>query len=59
MTNRNTCPDCGTGINQPHKSDCDVERSQQLIAIAQRGGPRPPSNTGLGRALEMFTKEES
>lgn len=24
--NRETCPDCGTGIGEPHKTSCDVER---------------------------------
>ncbi len=26
MSMRTTCPDCGTGIGEPHKNDCDVER---------------------------------
>ena len=26
MTITTTCPDCGTGIGEPHKDDCDIER---------------------------------
>ncbi len=26
MTTKTTCPDCGTGIEEPHKKHCDIER---------------------------------
>jgi hypothetical protein len=26
MTRKETCPDCGTPIDQPHTNECDVER---------------------------------
>lgn len=26
MNTKDTCPDCGTGIGEPHKNECDVER---------------------------------
>lgn len=26
MTTTTTCPDCGTGIGEPHKKHCDIER---------------------------------
>jgi hypothetical protein len=26
MSATKTCPDCGSGIGEPHKSDCDIER---------------------------------
>jgi uncharacterized protein len=26
MTTKNTCPDCGVDVGQPHVSDCDMER---------------------------------
>lgn len=26
MTNHATCPDCGAGVGQPHKINCDIER---------------------------------
>ena len=26
MSTRATCPDCGTGISEPHKNECDIER---------------------------------
>ena len=26
MTIKSTCPDCGTGIGEPHRNECDIER---------------------------------
>lgn len=34
-----------------------AELKAELIAICERGGPRPAANTILGRALEMFTND--
>lgn len=34
-----------------------AELKAELIAICERGGPRPAAHTLLGRALEMFTNE--